>query len=213
MERLRVMVGRAWAGARSLLLAAGLLGTLETTVAEGTGAPRASQGEAVIAEVASDGLASRLGGRWRVVTDRVMGGVSEADHGLVEIDGRRCVRLTGDVRLERNGGFVQLALDLEQEGHPLDASGYTGVRLLVRGNGETYGMHLRTRDLWFPWQSYRATLVAGAAWSEVRLPFAEFQPYRTDTRLDPRRLIRVGVFAIGRAFRADVCVAELALYR
>jgi hypothetical protein len=204
---------RPWAGARALLLAAGVLATQEAAVAEGAGASGAAQGETILAEVASDGLASRLGARWRVVTDRVMGGVSEADHGLVEVDGRRCVRLTGDVRLERNGGFVQLALDLEQEGRPFDASGYAGVRLLVRGNGETYGVHLRTRDLWFPWQSYRAAFVAGPEWSEVRLPFAGFQPYRTGTPLDLRGLIRLGVFAIGRAFRADVCVAELALYR
>ena len=28
---------------------------------------------------------------------------------LNEIDGRRCLRLTGDVRLENNGGFIQMA--------------------------------------------------------------------------------------------------------
>jgi len=190
-----------------------MAGADETGVGEGTRASGGVQSEAIIADVAGDGLASRAGGRWRVVTDRVMGGVSEAELALVAVDDRPCVRLTGDVRLERNGGFVQLALDLGQEARPLDASAYAGVRLLTRGNGETYGVHLRTQDLWFPWQSYRAGFVAGPAWAEVRLPFTEFRPYRTDTPLDPGRLIRLGVFAIGRAFRAEVCVAEVAFYR
>lgn len=37
-----------------------------------------------------------------------------------EIEGRRCVRLQGKVRLENNGGFIQLALDLQTRGAPLD---------------------------------------------------------------------------------------------
>jgi hypothetical protein len=169
--------------------------------------------ERVIADVAAGGLGSRLGTRWRVVTDTVMGGVSRADLALTEVEGRPCLRLTGDVRLERNGGFVQMGLDLGADGRPLDAAGYAGVALTVRGNGETYGLHLRTEGLWFPWQSYRASFVAGDAWARVRLPFGDFEPYRTGTPLDLARLTRLGVFGIGRAFRADVCVAEVALYR
>ncbi len=168
--------------------------------------------EWMIADVASGGTESSFGTTWRAVTDSVMGGVSRAQLALDEVDGRRCLRLTGEVRLENNGGFVQAGLDLDPDGSPLDASGFTGVRLVVRGNGETYGLHLRTRDLWFPWQSYRASFTAPPAWTEVRLPFASFTPYRTTTRLDAARLVRLGVFGIGRAFTADVCVAEVGLY-
>jgi hypothetical protein len=166
----------------------------------------------MIADVASGGTESSLGTSWRAVTDSVMGGVSRARLALDEVDGRRCLRLTGEVRLENNGGFVQAGLDLDPDGSPLDAAGFTGVRLLVRGNGETYGLHLRTRDLWFPWQSYRASFTAPPVWTEVRLPFASFTAYRTTTRLNAARLGRLGVFGIGRAFTADVCVAEVGLY-
>ncbi len=41
------------------------------------------------------------------------------------LDGKPCLRLRGDVRLENNGGFVQVALDLGQAG-ALDLSGYVG---------------------------------------------------------------------------------------
>ena len=176
------------------------------------GAEVANVREWTLADVSSGGTESSLGTTWRSVTDTVMGGVSRAQLALDEIDGRRCLRLTGEVRLENNGGFVQAGLDLDPDGSPLDASGFTGVRLVVRGNGETYGLHMRTRDLWFPWQSYRASFTAPPAWTEVRLPFASFTAYRTTTRLDAARLVRLGVFAIGRAFTADVCVAEVGLY-
>jgi hypothetical protein len=75
-----------------------------------------------------------------------MGGISQETIALTEIDGRRCLKLTGDVRLENNGGFIQVALDLAPEGHTLNASAYTGVLVVVRGNGESYGVHLRTLD-------------------------------------------------------------------
>src|SRR5512143_1823375 len=55
---------------------------------------------------------STLGTPWRGFSDRVMGGISQEMIALTEIDGRRCLRLTGDVRLENNGGFIQMALDL-----------------------------------------------------------------------------------------------------
>lgn len=105
-----------------------------------------------------------------------MGGVSQETMALTEIDGRRCLRLTGDVRLENNGGFIQMALDLAIEGQPLDASSCAGVLLVARGNGESYGVHLRTPDCLRPWQSYRAGFVAAPEWREIRLPFQRFEP-------------------------------------
>ena len=82
----------------------------------------------------------------------------------------------------------------------------------VYGNDEAYNLHLRTDDLWLPWQSYRATFQAPAHWQTVQLPFSDFTPYKTSKTLDLGELERIGVVAIGRAFRADVCVARLGFY-
>jgi hypothetical protein len=130
----------------------------------------------------------------------------------VEIGGRRCLRMTGRVRLENDGGFVQMALDLAPGGGPVDASGFAGVALTVRGNGEAYGVHLRTAGLARPWQSYRAGFTAPTDWAEHRLPFAAFVPHRTDVPFDPARLRRIGLVAIGRAFEADLAVADLRFF-
>ena len=167
----------------------------------------------LIDDFASGDLVSSLGTRWRGVSDRVMGGVSEASVRADVIDGRPCLRLAGEVRLENDGGFIQAALDLAPAGGTFDASGFSGLRALVRGNGERYSLHLRTADVVRPWQSYRAHFTAGPEWTEVRLAFAGFQPYRLEAPLDVSRLRRVGLVAIGRAFTADLAVAELAFTR
>ena len=166
----------------------------------------------IIDDRSSGDYHSTLGSTWRLITDDVMGGVSSGQLTLDSIDNRPCLRLRGDVRLENNGGFVQAALDLNGTG-AFDASAYQGVLLEVYGNDEVYNLHLRTDDVWLPWQSYRASFRAPTGWHTVRLPFADFDGYRITTALDLERLERIGIVAIGRAFQADLCVASVALYR
>ena len=151
------------------------------------------------------------GTSWRLVTDRVMGGISEGQLTIDEADGRPCLRLHGRVRLENSGGFLQAALDLTGEASSAFSS-YAGVLLDVYGNGEPYNVHLRTAAARLPWQSYRASFRAPARWQTVRLPFSRFQPYRIDRPLDVSQVRRIGLVAIGRAFSADLCLGRLALY-
>ena len=158
-------------------------------------------------------LVSALGTEWRGVSDRVMGGVSQESVSRSVEGDRPSLHLQGDVRLENNGGFIQAALDLSSGGRTLDASAYRGIRLMVRGNGEKYSLHLRTPDNTRPWQSYRAEFTAGDEWKTIDLPFDGFAPYRLDTPLDVRRLSRLGLVAIGRAFSADVIVSSISFYR
>ena len=167
----------------------------------------------VIDDFTDDGLVSELGARWRGVSDQVIGGISKAKVSHSVIDGRPSLCMTGDVRLENDGGFIQAALDLAPAGDNIDASGFTGVRIFVRGNGEKYSVHLRTLDNVRPWQSYRAHFTAGSDWETMDLPFETFVPYRLEAPLDTTRLRRIGLVAIGRAFYADLAVSELAFYR
>lgn len=150
--------------------------------------------------------------RWRGFSDRVMGGISQEQVTVETIAGQRCLRLRGEVRLEHQGGFVQLALPLEQDGAPFDARACNGVRLLVRGNGEEYRLHLRTTACRRPQQYYWAPFVAASSWQSIELPFAAFEPKWLDAPLDPGALTRLGVVAYGRRFQADVAVAKVALF-
>lgn len=149
---------------------------------------------------------------WRLVTDGVMGGVSQGQLQATRQHDRECLRLSGDVRTENNGGFVQMVLDLSPESASL-AGSFDGIRLSVAGNDEDYNIHLRTADLWLPWQSYRAGFRATPDWRVIDLPFAAFTTYKTGSSLRVDRLRRIGIVAIGRAFRADLCVSDVAFYR
>ena len=92
--------------------------------------------EFLIFDAADEGRASALGTRWHALSDRVMGGVSNAVLESAHRAGRQALCLHGEVRLENNGGFVQMGLDLAPSGAAIDASGYLGVRMRVLGNGE-----------------------------------------------------------------------------
>jgi len=154
--------------------------------------------------------ASTIGPAWRFFSDGVMGGVSTGAMTTETVNGRAALCLRGQVRLENNGGFVQMALELPAL--PGGAS-WRGVELDVLGNGRRYGVHLRTRGMMAPWQAYRASFEARPEWHTVRLPFDDFDPYRTSKTLEPASIRRIGIVAIGERFEAEVCIARLSLYR
>ena len=149
------------------------------------------------------------GSRWELLSDRVMGGVSSGTIRRELVAGRIAIRMRGVVSLENNGGFIQMALDLNPAGAAVDCRAFSGIEIEVAGNGEDYGMHLRTSDLSRPWQSYRQAFRAGADWRTITLPFAGFVPHRTDAAFDPGRIRRLGLVAIGRAFEADLALASV----
>ena len=153
-----------------------------------------------------------IGTRWQMLSDAVMGGVSAGHMSRTVVHQRPAIRMQGTVSLENNGGFIQVALDLSPDGGAVDATGFTGIAIEVVGNGEDYGVHLRTSELRRPWQSYRATFTAGPEWREIALPFSSFVPHRTEAVLDLHLLRRIGIVAIGRAFAADVSVGSVRFY-
>jgi hypothetical protein len=165
----------------------------------------------VIDDRSSGTLVSALGTEWRFVTDTVMGGVSS---GSIDIDshaGKKCLRLHGKVSTENNGGFVQMALPLSRN-NSFDASAYDGIAFEVSGNNESYNIHLRTKGLWLPWQSYRASFIATPEWQSVRIPFSDLEAYKTTQKFRKDELKRIGFLGIGRNFRADLCLGSIRFY-
>lgn len=151
--------------------------------------------------------------QWEYVSDGVMGGLSTGSLTRAEVAGRQAMRLMGDVSLDNNGGFVQMAFDLRPDGGAFDASRWDAIALDVCGNDQAYDLRLRTDQLTRPWQSFRADFVAQPQWRTITVPFAEMEAHRTDATFDPARLRRVGVLGIGRVFRVDVAVGAVRLVR
>ncbi len=152
------------------------------------------------------------GNTWELVSDTVMGGISSGTMERDHFKGRTALRIQGDVSLENNGGFIQLALDLGRDQQPIDATPWAGIELDILGNAQGYNIHLRTADIKRPWQSYRQSFFAKAQWSTLRLPFTDFTNHRVDAPLNIATLRRIGIVAIGRAFHADISISGIRLY-
>ena len=148
--------------------------------------------------------------QWGYVADAVMGGLSQGHMEVAPWNGRQATILQGQVSLQNNGGFVQIATDLPAG---LDAAHWDGLALDVAGNDERYDIRLRTGALARPWQSYRADFVAGPDWATIRLPFSAFAAHKHAIPFDAAGLTRIGLLAIGRVFTARLAVAGLRLYR
>lgn len=149
---------------------------------------------------------------WEFVADTVMGGMSTGKVEAQNIAGRDAVRLTGQVSLENNGGFIQMAADLRADGSAVDASDWTGITLDLIGDRADYEFRLRTDQLQRPWQSFRKAFRSPVEWTTIRFPFADFESHKTEVMFDPARLRRIGILAIGEEMNADIAVANAAFY-
>lgn len=158
---------------------------------------------------ADDGRAQN-GNRWMGFTDQVMGGRSEGLARLDEIDGRPCLRLTGQVNT-RGGGFIQIALDFGEGRKPFDATQFEGLELDVYGNNEDYNCHIRTTDVRWYEQSYQATFHAPSQWTTIALPWNAFTPYKISAPLNVSRLLRLGILGWMRDFDADIAISRVSL--
>lgn len=171
----------------------------------------ADAGVLLLDDFGRDDGRSAIGTEWRAFTDRVMGGVSEMNTDIVDSDRGPALRMTGEVRLDNNGGFIQARLPLGDNGRTLDASRFDAVRVTVRGTPGSYFLHLRTPDTRRPWQYYRAELPVDAEWSERTIRFEAFTGKSIGGSPDFSQLKSIAVVAYGEAFEADIRVARLEL--
>lgn len=150
--------------------------------------------------------------RWQFFADTVMGGVSTGQASFVpgKNGDAAHMRLTGVVSTANNGGFIQSRRRLE---NPLPAD-TAGLRLMVRGNGERYFIHLRTRGTRLPWQYYQAAFPTSESWTEVDIPLSAFSPSGRLLRNTPKAeaVTSVGLVAFGRDHQADVQLRSIAFY-
>ncbi|MDA0707234.1 MAG: CIA30 family protein [Proteobacteria bacterium] len=128
---------------------------------------------------------------WYVVNDSVMGGRSD---GGFEKD-RDGLHFTGRTNTN-GGGFSSIRTsDLQ-----LDLSNYSGIRLLVRGDGRRYTWRLTSDARWRgrPVSYWADFATRGGIWSTADIPFASFVPrYRgyelEGPALDPEKITGMGL--------------------
>jgi len=177
-----------------------------------TGSSQAAD-ELLLDDFTDQGGLSSFGTRWNGFTDRVMGGRSDMQVGIAETDDSPALKMRGSVRLDNNGGFIQVRLPLETGGGTLDATNFDGVALEVRGAPGPYFIHLRTPDCRRPWQYYRAELPVTREWTKVFVPFADFKGKSIRAAADLGNLRSIALVAYGEAFEAELEVRRLALIK
>jgi hypothetical protein len=167
----------------------------------------------LLEDFSSGNGASSYGTEWKFYSDQVMGGISEGKASTIKIDQGKGMRLEGTVKLENNGGFIQIALPLKKGWSALDASRYEGIRIRIKGNGETYGVHVRTNQTMLPWRYFSADFETTGDWQTIEIPFKDFVPDKGKAALNKKKLKRIGIVAAFKEMEAKLDIARVELYK
>ena len=200
---------------RTILIAAGLLpltGYFRAASGEEKKAVNDKPDALILSDFSGTEPYVLSGAGWRGFSDRVMGGVSDASLNKATVDGKNCMRLTGRVTRESNGGFIQMAMYFGSGDAELDGSAYKGIELLVYGNNEDYNVHVRTADCGWYDESYRYTFFAKPEWQQVQIAWADLKANGVKAPLDSSRINRIAILGWMREFQADISLARIALY-
>ena len=90
---------------------------------------------------------------WKMITDQVMGGISQGQFNYQKIGNDNAVVLTGSVSTENNGGFIQIRRNLND----VKLNNVKKITIIAKGNDEKYYIHLRTTFTVLPWQYYQSS--------------------------------------------------------
>ena len=162
---------------------------------------------------------------WRYFSDQVMGGVSEGQVSLEQDADKVFIRLSGNVRTDNNGGFIQLRTTTSLSNKPLmfkllhnsnkEGKKLKGIRLKVKGNGEKYHIFIQTTIFYrLPVGYHIATFDTSPNWKTVELPFDQFKELNSNknSKFSPKNINTFGIVAYGRDFTSDVSVSSVEFY-
>jgi hypothetical protein len=163
---------------------------------------------------------AKVGGSWQGFTDRVMGGLSEINAGLVQEGGTFLLRMEGNLSLENNGGFVQVRLPFDTRRLGLDLRQYTGLRITYRKIRQgDYAVHLRSSSNPRPWAHHSAMIEADRPADRdgfliADLPWSTFAPDRTRTaELPLQEVTSLAIVAVKNPGPISIDLASLELYK
>ena len=108
-------------------------------------------------------------GRWMVVNDGVMGGISRSNFSFHP---EGYLIFEGKVLTDFGGGFASIRSNYEN----WNIGNYQGLILKIKGDGKTYQFRCRMGNDYYQ-VAYRNYMQSKKdEWKEVRLPFSEFVP-------------------------------------
>lgn len=153
------------------------------------------KGESVLFDFDSDATS----GKWYVVNDDVMGGISES---TIVINPEGTATFSGKLSPENNGGFASVRAVVKMN----TDSQFNGVILRLKGDGKLYNIRFRT-DSNFDGYAYQAKIQTKAnVWEEYQVSFDKFEPtFRGRTlngkpELESRNIAQIGLLIADKQF-------------
>jgi hypothetical protein len=107
---------------------------------------------------------------WGALDDVVMGGVSKSQILFSE----NSAIFTGEVSTANSGGFASVRT--RNLNPPWDLSGYTGIRLEIKGDGKRYKFIIRDQDKWDGLGYCYSFSTIDNSWITIDIPFAQLIP-------------------------------------
>jgi|TARA_B100001093_G_scaffold133184_1_gene125912 monofunctional biosynthetic peptidoglycan transglycosylase len=106
--------------------------------------------------------------KWRIVNDGVMGGVSQSNIYLSEVNN---IIFTGNVSLENNGGFASIRRGFDGD----QLKGLSTFLLKVKGDGNIYKFRMTTKGSYANYSADFKTIKG--QWMDIKIPIEKFKPY------------------------------------
>jgi hypothetical protein len=126
---------------------------------------------------------SSINATWGAVDDNVMGGVSDSRITLVP-EGADFI---GNVSVQNSGGFASVRT--RNFDPAIDLSGYQGIELQIRGDGQRYKFLMRSDIGWDSVAFAQSFDTVADRWITVKIPFDQMVPvFRAKTLKDGTKI-------------------------
>ncbi len=148
--------------------------------------------------------------KWEFITDQVMGGISDGKVNYISEDNKNFARMTGSVRLENNGGFIQIRKKIDYRINKNNKA----IKIDVRGNNQEYYIHIRTSGTILPWQYYQASFMVSSEWETIDLNFTDFKRsgVMLSKTINPKNIKSIAIVAYGREHESFIDIDKITIY-
>ncbi|MBF96941.1 MAG: hypothetical protein CFH34_01556 [Alphaproteobacteria bacterium MarineAlpha9_Bin4] len=146
---------------------------------------------------------------WEFITDQVMGGVSSGNYKVLIEDNVSFIRMTGNVSLKNNGGFIQVRKIMDETKN----INFKEIILNARGNNSEYYLHIRTKFTLLPWQYYQAKFSVTSMWENYHLNLKDFKRSGVllPKKINSRNIKSIALVAFGREHNVQLDVSNIIL--
>ena len=145
---------------------------------------------------------------WEFITDQVMGGISSGNYIFLDENEINFLRMTGEVSLANNGGFIQVRKKIGK-----NKVIFKGINLNARGNNSDYYVHIRTNFTLLPWQYYQAKFSVTREWEVHHLDLKDFKRsgILLPRKINPKNIKSLALVAFGREYKVKLDVSDISL--